>query len=101
VSAKSSSKSSSSKPKPSHHTIAAETTFRAIVEEFASAANLIFLATGKAHERGYPLFRVSSNVDGKSGVTVYLENDVVFLLDKGEWRPVGLEQMVEKATLHK
>ena len=63
----------------------------------AAASNLVFLATGKADERGHALFRVSQNVDGKSGVTVYLEDDVVYLLEGGEWRPVSVEEMVRKA----
>ena len=75
----------------------AEVTFRSIVEEFAARSNLVFLATGKAHEKGYPLFRVSASVDGKSGLTVYLDGDVVWVSEKGEWHPVSVEEMVAKA----
>lgn len=42
---------------------------------------------------------MSNNVDGKSGVTVYLDNDVVWLMEKNsEYRPVSLEEMVKKAS---
>lgn len=57
----------------------------------------MLLATGKAHERGYALFRVSQTVDGKSGVTVYVNDDVVWLLDKGEYKPVSVDEMVRRA----
>lgn len=66
--------------------------FRTIVEEVAAAANLIFLPTGKSHERGYALFRASQTVDGK-GATVYLDADVVYILDGGTYRPVSVEEM--------
>lgn len=57
----------------------------------------MFLATGKSDERGHALFRVSQTIDGKSGVTVYLEDDVVWVLEKGEYKPVGVEEMVRRA----
>jgi tuftelin-interacting protein 11 len=74
-----------------------DVSFRSVVEEIAAESNLMLLATGKAHEKGYALFRVSQTVDGKSGVTVYLNDDVVWLLDKGEYKPVSVEEMVKRA----
>lgn len=74
-----------------------EVSFRSVVEEVAAASNLVFLATGKAHARGYALFRVSQTVDGKSGVTVYLDDDVVWLQEGTGWKPVGVEEMVRRA----
>lgn len=67
------------------------------MEEVAAASNLVFLSTGKADEKGRALFRVSKGIDGKSGVTVYLEDDVVWLLEKGEFSPVGVDEMVKRA----
>ena len=71
--------------------------FRSVVEEVAAASNLVFLATGKAHEKGHALFRVSQTVDGKIGVTVYLDDDVVWLQEGQAWKPVGVEDMVRRA----
>lgn len=96
VSSTTSSSHKSRKPKAAPQPVE-EVSFRSVVEEMAAASNLVFLATGKADERGHALFRVSQKVDGKSGVTVYLEDDVVYLLEGGEWRPVSVEEMVYKA----
>lgn len=103
VSTRHSKASSSSKAKPSiaSSTLAGttEVSFRTIVEEMAAESNLLFVATGRTNERGYQLFRVSKGVDGKSGVTVYLDGDVVWLQGgkEGEWEPVSIGGMVEKA----
>lgn len=75
-----------------------EITFRSIVEEFASAHNLLFMPTGRAHERSrMPLFRVSQNVDGKGGLLVYIQDDAVWAPDGDEYRAITLENMVLRA----
>ncbi len=100
----SSSKSSSSREHRKHRSTvpapapAEEVSFRQVVEEVAAAANLVFLATGKSDSKGHQLFRVSKGVDGKSGVTVYLDDDVVWLQEGAEWTPVGVEEMCSRAT---
>lgn len=64
----------------------------------AAAANLVFLPTGKVAPQGQPLFRVSRTIEGKGGVNVYLEDDVVWLADKtGDYNPVSVEDMVKRA----
>ena len=64
----------------------------------AAAANLVFLPTGKVAPQGQPLFRVSRTIEGKNGVSVYLEDDVVWLADKaGDYNPVSVEDMVKRA----
>ncbi|GAA6003180.1 mRNA splicing protein SPP382 [Rhodotorula paludigena] len=78
---------------------AEDVSFRAVVEEIAAGANLVFLPTGKVAPQGQTTFRVSRNIDGKGGVTVYLEDDVVWVLEKGgEYSPVGVEEMVSRAS---
>ncbi|GAA5884433.1 hypothetical protein JCM6882_005250 [Rhodosporidiobolus microsporus] len=88
-------------PPPSAAAAAAEPdeiTFRQIVEELAAAANLVFLPLGKTTRKGQQLFRVSKNVEGKGGVSVYLEDDVVWIAKAGEeYEPVGVEEMVRRA----
>ncbi|KAI5479686.1 tuftelin-interacting protein 11 [Pseudohyphozyma bogoriensis] len=86
---------SSTKPKPAP--VAAEVSFRSVVEEVAAAANLVFLNTGKTDEKGHALFRISKGIDGKSGVTIYLDDDVVWLSEGGGWKPVGVEDMIQRA----
>jgi len=77
---------------------AEEVTFRSIVEEEAAKENLILLPTGRSLEStGAPLFKVSKNVDGKNGVTVYMEDDVVYVQEGGEWEPMMVEDMLAKA----
>ena len=78
-----------------------EITFRSIVEEFASTHNLLFVPTGKAHERSrMPLYRVSPSADGKGGVLVYIQDDAVWAapVDGGEYRAITLEDMVLRAA---
>lgn len=94
----------SSKPKAAKGTTAAEeVTFRSIVEEYAGQHNLLFIPTGKTHEKSrLPLYKVSPNVDGKGGLTVYVQDDAVWAAaadgGAGDWRAIGLEEMVLRAT---
>jgi tuftelin-interacting protein 11 len=77
-----------------------EITFRSIVEDFAATHNLMFLPSGRVHERSrVPLFRVSPTADGKGGVLVYILDDAVWAPDEGgEYRAITLENMVLCAT---
>lgn len=80
---------------------AEEITFRSIVEEYAGQHNLLFIPTGKTHERSrLPMYKVSAHVDGKGGLTVYVQDDAVWAAAEGgdEWRAIGLEDMVLRAT---
>lgn len=75
-----------------------EITFRSIVEDYASSHDLLFVPTGRAHEKSrMPLFRVSETVDGKGGVLVYILDDAVWALENGEYRAISLESMVVRA----
>ncbi|BGP14518.1 hypothetical protein JCM10213v2_002467 [Rhodosporidiobolus nylandii] len=75
-----------------------EISFRAVVEDMAAAANLVFLPTGKSTGKGQQLFRVSRGIEGRGGATVYLEDDVVWIaVGKEEYEPVGVEEMVRRA----
>lgn len=81
-----------------------DVTFRSVVEEMAAEANLIMLPTGRSHEvSGMPLFRVSRSIEGKSGVTVYLQGDVVYAQCGGgssmstEWKPISVQELIERA----
>lgn len=86
------------KTAPTAAPAAEDVTFRSVVEEMAAAANLVFLPTGKVAPQGQPLFRVSRTIEGKNGVTVYLEDDVVWIADKsGDFNPVSVEDMVKRA----
>ncbi|KAI0042281.1 TFP11-domain-containing protein [Auriscalpium vulgare] len=77
-----------------------EITFRALVEEFAATHNLMFVPTGRAHEKSrMPLYRVSTTADGKGGLLVYILDDAVWAPDaEGDFRAVSLENMVLRAT---
>jgi len=83
-----------------------EITFRSIVEEFAASHNLLFIPTGKAHERSrMPLFSVSKTADGKKGLLVYLLDDAVWAprvdgssAASEEFMAISLEDMVSRAS---
>ncbi|KAF9218977.1 TFP11-domain-containing protein [Gyrodon lividus] len=75
-----------------------EITFRTIVEEFAAEHNLLFIPTGRAHEKSrMPLFRVSG-ASGKGGILVYVQDDAVWAPEGDEYRAIPLEEMVVKAN---
>ncbi|KAG8899112.1 hypothetical protein FRB99_006936 [Tulasnella sp. 403] len=79
----------------------ADITFRSIVEDYAAQHNLLFIPTGKTHEKSrMPLYKVSTNVEGKGGITVYVLDDAVWApVDGGEeYRAIGLDEMVLRAT---
>lgn len=83
-----------------------EITFRSIVEEYAASHNLLFVPTGKAHERSrMPLFRVSRSVEGRKGLLVYILDDAVWApkvdvtnAEVEEFRAISLEDMVLRAS---
>lgn len=82
-----------------------EITFRSIVEEVAADNNLLFMPSGKAHEKSrMPLFRVTPHVDGKGGLLVYILDDAVWASQTGlggpeqDYRAISLEDMVSRAT---
>ncbi|TFK75000.1 TFP11-domain-containing protein [Pluteus cervinus] len=89
-------------PRPSTRT--QEITFRSLVEEFAASHNLLVLPIGRAHERSrMPLFRVSSTVDGRGGLLVYILDDAVWAAKTGvgseaeDFYALTLDEMVRRA----
>jgi tuftelin-interacting protein 11 len=77
---------------------ATEITFRSIVEEFAASHDLLFIPTGRAHEKSrMALFRVSPSVDGRGGVLVYILDDAVWASEGEDYRAISLEEMVLRA----
>ncbi|KAG7439779.1 TFP11-domain-containing protein [Guyanagaster necrorhizus] len=94
---------SKTQPRPSART--QEITFRSIVEEFAASHNLLFIPTGRAHEKSrMPLFRVSPSVDGKGGLLVYILDDAVWAAAEGvgssaeDYMAIPLDAMVLRAS---
>ncbi|KAG1876450.1 GC-rich sequence DNA-binding factor-like protein-domain-containing protein [Suillus subalutaceus] len=76
-----------------------EITFRSIVEEFSASHNLLFIPTGRVHEKSrMPLFRVSSSIGGKGGLLVYVQDDAVWAPDGDEYGAITLEDMVLRAN---
>ena len=83
-----------------------EITFRSIVEEYAASHNLLFIPTGKAHERSrMPLFRVSRTADGRKGLLVYILDDAVWAPkgdeinpEAAEFKAISLEDMVSRSS---
>lgn len=79
-------------------------TFRQIVEESMMEADLIMQSLNRKEMRsGMPLYRVSRHLDGKGGVTLYLEEDVIFVEKRGEnatttYEPVSLRDLVKLAA---
>lgn len=84
-----------------------EVPFRVIVEEYIAEHNLFFVPLGRAHEiTRLPMFRVSSSIEGKGGVTVYILDDVVWAMPAGgseadRFKPTGLDDLVLQATTGK
>ncbi|CAG8488175.1 14244_t:CDS:2 [Gigaspora rosea] len=77
----------------------AEITFKEIVEEFAEEENLLFLPTNKNHKiSGKPLYRLGRTQGGAGGLTLYLEDDVMYVKQGLEWLPMGFDEVLEKLT---
>ncbi|KAJ3989288.1 GC-rich sequence DNA-binding factor-like protein-domain-containing protein [Lentinula detonsa] len=81
-----------------------EITFRSIVEEFTASHDLLFMPTGRAHEKSrMPLFRISPSMDGKGGLLVYILDDAVWAAPEGvggpaeEYRAISLDDVVLRA----
>jgi len=84
-----------SKPAPSR---LQEITFKSLIEERAAKHNLFFVSTGRAHEQSrMPLYRVSTRVDGKGGIEVFILDDAVWLVEGEDYRAISLEDMVLRA----
>lgn len=76
-----------------------EVTFRSVIEDFAASHNLLFIPTGRAHEKSrMPLFRVSQTADGKGGLLVYILDDAIWAPDGDEYRAISPQDMVVRAS---
>ncbi|CAG8716314.1 18490_t:CDS:2, partial [Racocetra fulgida] len=75
----------------------AEITFKEIVEEFAEEQNLLFIPTNKNHKvSGKPLYRIGRSAGGTGGLTLYLDDDVMYVKQGLEWLPMGFDEVLEK-----
>lgn len=83
-------------PKPSQR---GDITFRDIAADYISSKDLLMVPLGKSHATtGKPLFRVGKTVDGKRGVTIYVEEDAVFAeTEAGVFRASTIEDVVKRA----
>lgn len=93
---------STSTAKSTKSSAAEEVTFRSVVEEYAGQHNLLFIPSGKTHEKSrLPLYKVSPSVDGRGGLMVYVQDEAVWAARESggeEWRAIGLEEMVIRAS---
>jgi tuftelin-interacting protein 11 len=79
-----------------------EVPFKDIVEDWCAEQGLIILPLREAHpQNGQPLFRVTASANGRGGVVVFLQGDVVWAQNRKArdlWEPMGLEdRLVERA----
>lgn len=74
--------------------------FRTIVEDEARKRDLFVLAQNKLEPTtGLALLRVAKHIDGKRGVSFYLDDDVVFAAtDAGEYEPTSVAALLERAS---
>lgn len=92
---KSSKKTSNAKPTMGHPS---EVSFRSIVEEEAAMADLLFQPANRSHpSNGLPLFRVSKADKKAGGVLLFIKDDVVWAAEGGDWHPVGISELMQKA----
>ncbi len=81
-----------------------EVSFKSVVEEAASAEDLIVQTLNRTDpESGMPLLRISRGIDGKGGVTFYITDHVLWMQEKSadtgqaEFTPVSLSELFAKA----
>jgi len=77
--------------------------FRKVVEEAMMEADLIMQSLNRKEiKSGMPLYRISRNLDGKGGVTLYLDEDVIFIERREEgvttYDPVSIKDLVKQVA---
>lgn len=82
----------------------AEPTFKDVVEDWCAEEGLLMMPLREAHgTNGAPLFRITASANGKGGVIVYFQGDLIFARNKKNkavWIPVGLDDaLVTLASL--
>jgi len=75
-----------------------EQTFKDVVEEWCAEEGLLIIPLREAHEtNGAPLFRITASANGKGGVIVYFNGDLLYARSKKNkalWSPVGLDAVL-------
>lgn len=62
-----------------------EESFREVLEQWAESESLMLMPMREAHAiTGLPLFRITASANGRGGVIVYLQGDVVWAQKKGD-----------------
>lgn len=85
-------------------TVTDDTTFRQVVEDAASEADLLVLPLNRTEmKNGRPLYRLSRTIDGKKGTTFYLEEDVVWAERRDDsagvsYEPQSISDMIKTVT---
>ncbi|WFD42959.1 hypothetical protein MPSI1_001610 [Malassezia psittaci] len=76
-----------------------DVSFRSIVEDAAREKDLFVLGQNQLEPiTGLPLLRVASHIDGKHGVSFYLDDDVVFAAtDHGDYEPISVIALLDRA----
>ncbi|WFD35013.1 hypothetical protein MCUN1_001859 [Malassezia cuniculi] len=79
-------------------------TFRSVAEERASMQDLFIQSLGRLEPvTGLALLRVSPHIDGKRGITFYIDDDVVFAWEQGatpstgSYVPLALDTLLTRA----
>ena len=81
-----------------------DVTFRSIVEERAALRDLFVLSLNRLEPgTGLPLLRLAPHIDGKRGVTFYIDDDVLFVWEahggqQGEYVPLALAEVLERGA---
>lgn len=73
--------------------------FRTLVDEHARQRDLFILPQNKLEPRtGLALLRAAANIDGKHGVSFYIDDDVLFVAERDEYVPVSLTALLDRAA---
>lgn len=83
------------KPSTPSKALLTEPTFKDVVGDWCAEEGLLMMPLREAHEtNGAPLFRITASANGKGGVIVYFQGDLLFARNKKNktvWLPVGLD----------
>lgn len=76
-----------------------DVTLRQVIEAKATERDLFVQALHQLEpSTGLALLRVSPHLDGKGGVTCYLDDDVIFAAEGGDYVPVPLADLLTRAA---
>lgn len=74
-----------------------QSSFKDVVEEYCVEHDLFLVPLRRAHEKlGHALYKISKNATGSGGLSVYIDDDVLWIQMSDSYEPIALDDLAEK-----